>query len=200
MTISGPALDGFSLETPVNLRLLADLGCVAWRREMAPDGTIRYPWFSDNIRDILDFPSQDITVNGRGALTVIHWADRDDHLTAVQHSAATLTPCQEEFRAITACGETRWLRGTSYPHRGQDGIIVWDGIWQDNTQRKRAEVQHQMLMDYAADCIFIISGDACITWSNAAAERNFAYLADELIGLCVGQLVDLPCGDRKSVV
>ena len=196
MTNSGPALDGSPLDLPVNLRILADMGCVSWRREMTADGTISYPWFSDNIWDILGFTPQEITVNGRGALTVIHWADRDDHLEAVKSSAKDMTPCLEDFRAITACGETRWLRGTAYPQRRSDGVIVWDGIWQDNTQRMRAEVQHQMLMDYAADCIFIISGDACITWSNAAAERNFGYPAEELVGLCVGRLVDLPCGSN----
>lgn len=196
MTISGPVVNSASPHASVNLRILADMGCVSWQREMMDDGTIRYPWFSDNIRDILGYTAQEITVNGKGALTVIHWADRDDHLTAVQQSAANLTPCQEDFRAITVNGETRWLRGVSYPHRRSDGVVVWDGIWQDNTQRMRAEVQHQMLMDHAADCIFIISGNACITWSNAAAERNFGYPEEELVGLCIGRLVDLPCGSN----
>ncbi|TAN61063.1 MAG: PAS domain S-box protein, partial [Magnetospirillum sp.] len=177
---------------PVTLRILADMECIAWRREMAVDGSVSYPWFSDNVETILGLPPERFTVNSKGALTVIHWADRDSHLASLHRSAATQEPCHEDFRAITAAGETRWLRGSAYPRRLEDGRTIWDGMWQDNTQRMRAEAQHQMLMDHAADCIFIISGNACITWSNAATERNFGYLADELIGRCIGDLVELP--------
>ncbi|MDO8606504.1 MAG: PAS domain S-box protein [Phaeospirillum sp.] len=196
MPLSGPILDQAagtaSPLAPVSLNLLADIDCIVWRREMAADGVIRYSWFSNNVASILGVPPEALAVNSKGALTVIHWADRDAHIAALHQSARMLQPCQENFRAITADGETRWLRGSSYPRKTGDGRIVWEGLWQDHTQRIRAEAQHQMLMDRAADCIFIISGNARVTWSNAAAERNFGYPAEELLNRCIGELIDLP--------
>jgi two-component system cell cycle sensor histidine kinase/response regulator CckA len=182
---------------PTGLRLLADLDGIAWRRELAVDGTITYPWLSDNCDTLLGYAPDQMTVGSKGELNIVHWADRESHMMAVSTSARHLTPCDEQFRAITAAGETRWLRGSSRPRRLSDGRIVWDGLWLDNTLRMRAEVQHQMLMDHADDCILILSGSDCITWSNAAAERNFGYLAEELIGRCftelIGQSDSHPC-------
>ena len=175
--------------TTMALGLLSDLGGIAWRRHLAPDGSISYPWLSNNIATVLGYHPSELAVNSRGALTFIHWADRDAHIADTLKSAEAMVPCTEQFRAITASGETRWLQGSSRPRRLADGTIAWDGIWLDNTLRMRAEAQHQMLMDHAEDCIFILSSQDCITWSNAAAERNFGYLAEELLGRCFGQLV-----------
>ena len=182
--------------SPVTLDILADLSCICWRREMTPDGTITYPWFSDNIVDILGYHPGDVTLTSKGELSMMHWADRDAHIEAIRQSALTLRPVQMDFRVITVSGETRWLRGSSRPRRMEDGRVIWDAVGLDITQSMRAEAQHQMLMDHAADCILIISGNACITWSNAAAERMFGYLAQELVGRCVGDLIDLPCDSR----
>jgi len=191
MILSSPISGDNSLLDPVSLRILAHMECVAWRREMAADGSVSYPWFSDNVALILGFPTEELTVNRKGALNLIHWADRDPHLAALRRSAETLEPCQEDFRAITAAGETRWLRGISYPRREDDGRVVWNGLWQDHTRHFRAEAQHQMLMDHAADCIFITSGSTHITWSNAAARRNFGFQPDELISRDFDELIDL---------
>lgn len=172
------------------LSLLSGLNAIGWRREMTPDGIITYPWISDATQALLGFKPDEMTVNSKGALTVIHWADRDSHLAAVKCSAEDQSPCLESFRAITASGETRWLEGRSQPRRSHDGTVIWDGIWMDNTSRRRAEDQQQMLLDNAEDCIFILSGDDGIIWSNGAAERNFGYLSEELRGRCIEVLIE----------
>ncbi|CAA7626342.1 PAS domain S-box protein [Magnetospirillum sp. SS-4] len=176
---------------PVSLDLLADLGGIAWRRHMTADGIVSYPWMSANTAGILGYPPDQMAVNAKGALSIVHWADRDAHVAAIRASAAAMEPCAEQFRAITAAGETRWFQGTSRPRRLAGGGIAWDGLWLDNTPRMRAEVQLQMLMDHAEDCIFILGEDR-ITWSNAAAERNFGYLAEELTGRPFNELIDPP--------
>src|SRR5690606_17471836 len=97
---------------------------------------------------------EDMRVNGEGCLDAIHWADRDRHLQAIEASARDLAPCVEEFRAITRAGEVRWLSGTSRPQLLSSGDIVWDGLLIDVTERKRAELRLEMIMDHAADSIF----------------------------------------------
>jgi len=167
---------------------LADLDCIAWRRELRPDGSLRYPWISDNSRRILGFAPEALTVGARGALGVVHWADRDGHLAAIHASAADLSPCRVDFRVITAGDETRWLRESSRPRRLEDGRVVWDGLWQDNTRSVRAEFHHQTLMDHAQDCIFLLSHDERVTWCNAAAQQVFGLAPNEATGLLFAEL------------
>ncbi|OAN45573.1 hypothetical protein A6A04_06650 [Paramagnetospirillum marisnigri] len=173
-------------------RLLADIGCIGLRRHMTPEGEITYPWFSEALHRILGFQSDQMTVNAKGALNPIHWADRDDHLREILKSAASLHPCHESFRIIDAQGETRWLTGTSYPRQLPDGRVIWDGVWMDDTLLQRAQDQHEMLMDAAEDCIFILDGDGVITWANAAAANCFRQEADHLPGHPFGELVETP--------
>ena len=194
-----PAVIPFS---PVTLDILADLDCICWRREMSPDGTITYPWFSENVSEILGYPSDQVLLTSKGELAMIHWADRDTHMEAVRRSAETLQAVRLNFRVITASGETRWLRGSSRPHKMKDGRITWDSIMLDITKTMLAEVQHQTIMDHAADCIIVVSADECITWSNASAGRHFGFEPEQMTGRCIGDLIIAPalegCSCRDS--
>jgi PAS domain S-box-containing protein len=173
------------------LQLLGDLDGICWRRELAPDGTITYPWLSDNTLALLGYEARDLKVNAQGALTILHWADREPHLAAIRRSAENFEPATEAFRVITAQGETRWLKGSARPERLDDGTIIWEGIWLDQTQSVRAEMHHQMLMDYAEDCIFVATDEGVITWCNAAAARRLGCTAEALVGLKMTEIIDL---------
>ncbi|MEO0036639.1 MAG: hypothetical protein RLZZ501_2662, partial [Pseudomonadota bacterium] len=154
----------------------------AFVRRQSPEGAIDYPWFSDGVEAVLGFTPQAMGVNARGCLHVIHWADREAHLDEVRRSAATLTRCQDEFRAITAAGEVRWLRGASMPRREADGSVMWTGVAIDATHERRAELRLDMLMDHAEDSILILDAQGRIDSANAAARRLFGYPAEALLG------------------
>jgi two-component system, cell cycle sensor histidine kinase and response regulator CckA len=186
----GGADDHPSPFPPALAGVLADLSGVGFRREMQPGGSVRYSWFSADTAGIFGYPAEAMTVGPKGALNVIHWADRDSHVAEIRRSAATLERCHEEFRAVTAAGETRWFRGSSQPQRLAGDVIAWDGVWLDITPWMRAEHQHQMLMDHAEDCILTIQAGTGINWANSAAERLFGYGPGELTGHCMGDLID----------
>ncbi|OAN50374.1 diguanylate cyclase [Paramagnetospirillum marisnigri] len=153
-----------------------------FQRTRAADGAIAYPWISDSVQDLLGFPATAMAVNAKGCLQVIHWADRDGHLAEILRSAKTLTSCREEFRAITATGEVRWLRGASNPRRTGDGGVTWDGAVVDVTEGRRAELRLDMLMDHADDSILILDSQGSIDTVNAAAQRLFGRTAAEMVG------------------
>lgn len=160
----------------------ASLPGFGFQRRMAPDGAISYPFFTDSVFRILGFEPGAMAVNTKGCLHVTHWADRDGHLDAVRRSAAELSPCAEEFRAITRGGEVRWLRGGSTPRRLADGTVVWDGVLVDVTEGRRAELRLEMLMEHAADSIVVLDEGGAIDAVNGAAERLFGWEAAELVG------------------
>ncbi|MGE5516154.1 MAG: PAS domain S-box protein [Bacteroidota bacterium] len=186
-------------------KVMADLSCVVFRRELLPTGEIRYPWMSANVRDIFGYQPEQMTVTSKGALNAIHWADRDAHVAAILRSGFSMTHCLEAFRAVTLEGETRWFRGSSSPERLEDGTIVWDGAWIDISPWMRAEHQFQTVMDHAEDVILTLDADNGIDWANSAAERLFGWRLDEMLGLCLTHMLasacrgDEKCGDDDSV-
>ena len=162
--------------------LTANLPGFVFQRAMAPDGGIRYPWISDSVEPVLGFAAAAMGVNSKGCLHVIHWADRDPHLEEIRRSALSLDTCRDEFRAITATGEVRWLRGASQPRRMADGTVLWDGVVVDVTEGRRAELRLDMLMDHADDSILVLDSQGNIDTVNVAAERLFGRTAAEMIG------------------
>ena len=169
--------------------LIASLPGFAFLRRLNLDGTIAYDWFSDNIRRVLGFTPGEMGVNAFGCLHVVHWADRDRHLDAIRRSAATMSPCTEEFRAITKDGQVRWLRGAATPRR-DNGQVVWDGVLIDVTDGRRAEFRLDMLMEHAADSILILDETGTIDSANTAAECLFGWSAAELAGKPIADLIE----------
>jgi diguanylate cyclase (GGDEF)-like protein/PAS domain S-box-containing protein len=162
--------------------LSANLPGFVFQRALSSGGTISYPYFSESVRDLLGFVPSAMQVNAKGCLHVVHWADREGHVEAIRASAVTLAPCREEYRAITAGGDLRWLRGASRPRRLPDGTVLWDGVMIDVTEGRRSELRLDMLMDHAGDAILVLDGDGRIDAINAAAEALFGWAADEVRG------------------
>jgi PAS domain S-box-containing protein len=172
--------------------VLEQLACVAFRREMLADGTVRYPYLSPDAARIFGVEADALTVGRRGALNIVHWADREGQVAVLRRSAETGETAHESFRTITADGETRWFRGAAVPRRCEDGRVEWEGVWHDVTQWVRVQFEHQTLLDHADDCIVTI-GNHGIEWANAATERMFGWSLEEMRGLCLGELFVEPC-------
>ena len=162
--------------------LMAALPGLGFLRRREPDGALSYQWLNDGVRTVLGFAPEAMAVSAKGNLHVTHWADREAHLEAIRRSAESLSPCIEEFRAITADGQVRWLKGRSLPSLQDDGAIEWMGALIDVTAGRRAEFRLDMLMAHAADAIFILDETGAIDMVNEAALRLFGYQAADLIG------------------
>lgn len=197
--LSNRVLEDALFETEERLAgITSNVPGIVFQRMQSPDGVISYPFFTEGVRDVLGFEPEDIQANADGCLSVVHWADRDNHMTAIRDSAATLAPCIEDFRAITQSGEMRWLRGSSRPQSLPTGEILWDGVLIDVTDRKRAELRLEMLMDHAADGIVTFDEDGRMDSVNAAVEQIFGYTAAELEGAPVGHLMAEPFRSRQA--
>jgi diguanylate cyclase (GGDEF)-like protein/PAS domain S-box-containing protein len=162
--------------------LSASLPGFAFQRRMDPDGTVSYPHFSETLKTVLGIGPDAMTINGKGCLNIIHWADRDDHLAMLRRSAQTPGVVAEEFRAITAAGQVRWLKGASKSRHLPDGAVLWDGVLIDITEGRRAEFRLDMLMDHAADAILVLDEAGTIDTVNAAGEGLFGWEATDLTG------------------
>ncbi|MGB0696651.1 MAG: EAL domain-containing protein [Rhodospirillaceae bacterium] len=184
--------DGW-LETEERLgNFAANMPGIVFQRVLMQDGTLYYPFFSAGTEEILGHSPEDLTVARDGCLDAIHWADRDSYLAEVSRSGETLTVSMEEFRCITRSGEVKWLSGSAQPQTMPNGDVLWDGVLIDVTDRKRAELWLEMIMNHAADGIITITEDGLIESANASMERVFGYDSGELTGLDAAMLMPDP--------
>ncbi len=110
-----------------------------FRRVLAPDGTVTYPYVSPRMRK---WYGTGPTKLGRGEKSFheyLHPDDRQRYMGAMALSAKELTPIEVEVRLDTAKSRVRWLRAVSYPQRLANGDIQWDGIALDVTKFKALE-------------------------------------------------------------
>lgn len=178
---------GFDLPVPPPGPRTADV--IGFRRKMQPNGRVSYPWFTPTVRDILGFHPQDMAVNAAGCLHVIHWADRDDHLRTLHRSAVTLTPCAEEFRAISADGKVRWLKGASHPRRQANGETLWRGVLVDITDARKTEMRQEVLLNHASEALALLTATGEIVMVNAMARSLFGYRETDMVGRHISTLL-----------
>lgn len=167
----------------------ANLPGIIFQRVMQADGTTYYPFFSAGVKDILGLRPDEMRPAADGSLDCLHWADRADYLKRMRESARTLSPYTEELRCISADGQLRWLSGTMRPEGMPNGDVIWDGVLIDITDRMRAELRLEIIMDHAADCVVTLGEDGLIETANPATEKVFGYKLDDLIGGSITRLM-----------
>lgn len=104
------------------------------------------------------------------------------------------------YRLLMRDGRVKWVSERSKVEFDERGRLVRTvGTVQDITESKLArdsllasEAKLRMLLDHAADAVFIAARDGYWTYVNAEAERLVGYSAAELIGRTVFDLVPEP--------
>jgi PAS domain S-box-containing protein len=98
-----------------------------------------------------------------------HPDDRSKLTQAIRQSAETLIPFQEEFRIITHQGQMKWIQVVSQPIKDADGLITWDGVLLDISDRKRLEQEQAKLttiLESASDYISTADPEGNTHWFN----------------------------------
>ena len=110
-----------------------------FRRVLAPDGTVTYPYVSPRL---WKWCGINPAAKGRDEKLLheyLHPEDRPRFMDAMALSAKELTPIEVEVRLDTAKSRVRWLRTVSYPRKLANGDIRWDGMALDVTKFKTIE-------------------------------------------------------------
>lgn len=110
---------------------------VVYRFILEPDGTQRMPYVSGRVEEIFALTSEDV-VDMEPLYAKLHPDDVQAVNQSIAHSAVTMTPWELEFRILVR-GSYRWFIGHSLPRPGEDGAIVWHGMFRDVTHRKALE-------------------------------------------------------------
>jgi PAS domain S-box-containing protein len=100
----------------------------------------------------------------------------------------------DEFQIITGKGNERWIRMIGEVENGNNNRIY--GSFQDIDERKKAEEEiksseerRKLIMNAALDAIICIDKKGRITFWNPQAEQTFGWMANEVIGEILSELI-----------
>ncbi len=104
-----------------------------------PDNTYCVPFTTEGIREIFGCSPEDVKNDFSPIARVILPDDIGTVVSSIEHSAASMTTWQCEYRVQVPGYPVRWLHGISTPEKSGDGSITWYGFNTDITERKKVE-------------------------------------------------------------
>lgn len=108
------------------------------QRRRSPDGAYSYNYVSPGIEDSLGLDPAELMKAKAVDHSWIHPEDRSRFIAALEHSADTLSPLDQEVRVEQTDGDYKWVRSIGRPRRQSDGAVIWDGVALDVTDRREA--------------------------------------------------------------
>ncbi len=103
------------------------------------DGRVRYVYMSAGIQKLVGMTAEKVMADAEAFRQLIIEEDRPRCAAAEEKSAREMSPFDCEFRERTVAGDIKWVHCLSTPRRLENGVILWDGVVTDITERKRAE-------------------------------------------------------------
>jgi two-component system, sensor histidine kinase and response regulator len=115
-------------------------GLVFQRREEA-DGTSTYPWISAGARELFGYEGAELMADPDKFRNTMHPEERAGHRAVLAASRASMERFVWEGRCVTKSGDIKWIQSIGKPRAGTGGVVVWDGLEIDITERKKAEAE-----------------------------------------------------------
>jgi PAS domain S-box-containing protein len=196
----------------------------AYAYRVEPDGKLVLEWLTDSYRRITGYETNEIDPYNPYQVYAPEERERAQADIQVVLQGKTV---HAEYRIITKQGEERWLRISRHPvwDEGENRVVLFYGVAQDITERKRAEdavqaayntlekrvVERTAELERAKnriEAIFNHSGDGIalleighgIQQANEAFETLFAVLPDSYVGMSLGAFLRPQDGARVEEI
>ena len=119
-------------------RLAENAPAVVFQFRMAPDGAFSFPFITRSVEAVMGVPPDDVKRDAYALLDLIDPGQREAFQEAVLESARNVSPYEQELQ-VRRKGEPGWVMACASPECQPDGSVLWDGFFQDITERKKAE-------------------------------------------------------------
>ena len=149
-----------------------------YRYQLDGEGHPRFLYVSRRIEKLTGVSPEEVLHDAKSFEDLVLADDRQRLESQVTRSRETLTPFEMEVRVRhRVTGEERWALLRSFPVRGPQGVTVWDGIYNDITEMKRAEAalrdqerRYRWLFENSLDAVYVTRhSDGSILDANPAA-------------------------------
>ncbi len=120
--------------------LTARIPGVVYQFRRLPDGREFFDFVNVGTETVFGVSPEEIYANPDLVWSFIHPDDVPAMQTSAAKSWVELSPWRHECRIVARSGAVRWVRIQSHPRVGEDGVIIWNGILIDDTERKSMEL------------------------------------------------------------
>ena len=152
-------------------------------------------YVSERCAQIVGVVREELAANPLTVLSVLAPDELASFVEQNLEAAAALRPLHWEGRA-TIRGETRWLRLESLPRRLESGEVLWTGVVEDVTERRRAtedlaESEERFSAAFRGSPVPMVmssAADGVHLDVNEVFERGSGFSRDEVIGHTSEQL------------
>ncbi|MDQ1330405.1 MAG: hypothetical protein QG578_668 [Thermodesulfobacteriota bacterium] len=107
-----------------------------------------------------------------------------------EEALKNLTTMQVEVQSRLPSGCLRWFEYTSTPHLQADGLLVWNGVEVDITDRKRAEEalresekRLNLITENMVDCVALLDTSGTYQFVTPSYREVLGYSPEELVGI-----------------
>lgn len=109
-----------------------------YQRLMDAEGNISYPFISRGIKEIIGVEAEEVVESPELLMEIVSFEVRSRIREAIEMSAREMTPFEIEAPVFSSTGHQVWLRSVARPRPYPNGGVIWDGVFQDITERTLA--------------------------------------------------------------
>ncbi|MDO9263674.1 MAG: PAS domain-containing protein, partial [Desulfosalsimonadaceae bacterium] len=182
---------------------------IVYQLTAEPDGSRRFIYVSGGVERLNEVTVEEVLADA----TVLYSQVLPEYLPVVrereEEALRTLTTLWVEVQSRLPSGRLRWFEYTSTPRYLADGLLVWDGVEVDITDRKRAEDELRESERKLATLIGNIQGmvyfclndpDWTMKFVSGGALELTGYLPEELVDNAVVAYNDIIHPDDRQYV
>ncbi len=151
------------------------------------DGTRQFSYLSDTVKQLHGILPEE----GMADASLMYKSVLDEDAASLtkdeEKASKTLSTFRRDIRIKDAAGKSRWVTLASTPHVLGDGLVCWDGIEMDITERKameeelrESEEKYRAILDNILEGYFETDLQGNILFCNDAACAIMGYTKEEL--------------------
>lgn len=152
-------------------------------------GNMFFPYISNGIEKITGITAEEAMKDSSIIYGLIHDEDLPKLFYEQNQSYENMSSFDFECRLKKTGEEEQWVHIRSFPRKTDKGIVIWDGLLSDITERKNAarkvmesEEKYRMVVENALDVIYVLDANLQVSNINSAITEVLGYLPEELIG------------------
>ncbi|MEH2439104.1 trifunctional serine/threonine-protein kinase/ATP-binding protein/sensor histidine kinase [Nostoc sp.] len=116
---------------------------VVYQYHLSADGVATLSYISADCYNLYEMKPEQAAANVDFLTQMVHPEDLASYQQSTSHIVQTLSSWQWEGRIVTPSGIVKWIHGEARIEQRGDGSVVWDGLFLDISDRKKAEQELQ---------------------------------------------------------
>ncbi len=164
---------------------------VVFRIRIAPDGTRRYTYVSDHVRQLYGVAPEEVLANGKTLTDMRHPDDADETARQLDRVIPADGPLMYQLRVRLRDGTEKWVQVISTSAPLEEGERTRVGVLFDITERKRAEGQVRAQAELWKSALEA-TGDGVWDWRVQEGVETLSPQCKALYGFEPHELPDTP--------